>query len=84
MDEEEELTGPQVDEALKWYNEALSTVSKMFGPDHPEVGGGGGGWGGGGGSVMEEEEEDGGAREIREGELKGRGGGEDVHFEGHF
>ena len=39
MDEEEELTGPQVDEALKWYNEALSTVSKIFGPDHPEVGG---------------------------------------------
>jgi len=27
----------QVDEALKWYNEALSTVSKVFGPDHPEV-----------------------------------------------
>ena len=25
------------DEALKWYNEALATVTKHYGPEHPEV-----------------------------------------------
>ena len=26
------------DEALKWYQEALTTVTKHYGPEHPEVG----------------------------------------------
>ena len=25
------------DEALKWYQEALTTVTKHYGPEHPEV-----------------------------------------------